>query len=102
MYSGIKHATVQTSYIRGRNLAWHQGGYDMDIPSPQRTHAAICDQAFSAERNAWSRVAGHLPGQADFDPQLWNAWLDAVSKAGEAARLGSAIADEPDSLRLKK
>lgn len=41
--------------------------------------------AVAAERAAWEKVQGHLPGTETYDPVLWQAWREAVA-ASDAAR----------------
>ena len=43
-------------------------------------------QAFQRETALWSQVKGRLPGSQGFDPDLWDAWIDAVCETTRAAR----------------
>jgi hypothetical protein len=40
--------------------------------------------AIAAERAAWSRVKGKLPGAPGFDPVLWKTWQEAVQRCRAA------------------
>lgn len=48
----------------------------VDMPSPQEELTA----AIAAERAAWEKVKGNLPGSPGFDPTLWHHWREAVSR----------------------
>ena len=48
--------------------------------------------AIAAERAAWARVQGRLPGTTDFDAALWQQWQHAVQRCRAARQAVDAAA----------
>lgn len=42
--------------------------------------------ATKAESQLWERVKGHGPGQPGFNQELWDKWLNAVSRTNAASK----------------
>jgi hypothetical protein len=42
--------------------------------------------AIAAEKSAWDLARTRLPGNAEFDPDIWSAWQVCVARSAAARR----------------
>ncbi len=59
-------------------------------------------EAMFEEQMLYMKVQGHGPGMAGYKPELWQDWLDAVSRTTATSRALREGFDDPGSLEPRE
>lgn len=58
----------------------------MTVMKSRQQYVEEYHAAMKAERALWEKVEGHGPGQPGYDRELFNQWLEAVSRTNAASK----------------